>query len=88
MNNNEPKVAIPGSFRKVADGATMISSSDPNETISVTLYARRNPHPPGEVKAVHERLAGELPGERRYLNRTEFNQLFGASPKDIEKIKA
>jgi len=72
----------------VADGAKMLSSSDPNETISVTLYARRNPHPPGEVKAVHERLAGELPGERRYLNRTEFNQLFGASPKDMEKIKS
>ena len=88
MNNNDLKVAIPGSFRKIADGARLLFSSNPDENISVTLYARRNPHPPGEVKAVHERLAGQLPGERRYLNRTEFNQLFGASPKDIEKIKS
>jgi hypothetical protein len=68
MDTNEPKVAIPGSFRKPVGGARLLYSSDQNEMITVTLYARRNPFPPENVKAVHQRLgatAGRTPISHR-----------------------
>ncbi len=62
MDTLDPKLAIPGSFRKPPSGARLLNSADPDEIISVTLYARRNPFPPADVKALHNKLSRSTAG--------------------------
>jgi len=80
-------IAIPGSRRLRAADAQLIKAADPAEQVALSIYARRNAHPP-EVK--HD-IAAEnlkLPSQRHYLTDAEFDRTYGADPKDLEKIAA
>jgi kumamolisin len=87
MNTPNAQTPLPGSYRKAVPDARLLSSSDPNEKITVSVYARRNPGPPAVLQAARDKLAMELPKNRRYLNMDEFDKLYGADPADLEKIK-
>ena len=86
MNNDQTPLPIPGSNRNAIPNAKLIQPSDPNKKIQVSIYARRNPHPPANLMANVEKLSTELPGKRHYLSDTEFNEIYGASKDDLKAI--
>jgi kumamolisin len=86
--SDQTMLPIAGSQRNAVTNAKYIGPSDPNEKIQVSIYARRNPHPPADVQADIGKLSSELPGERHYLNDADFTALYGASKEDLEAIAA
>src|ERR1700722_649577 len=87
MNRPNLKTAIDGSFRSAVSDAHLISRSDPDQKIKISIYARRNPRPANELYARMEKLSSQLPGKRKYLTTREFDELYGADPADLKKIE-
>jgi len=87
MNRPNLKTAIAGSFRSAVPDAHLISPSNPDQKIKISIYARRNPGPSNELHGRMEKLSTELPGKRKYLSPREFDELYGADPADLKKIE-
>ena len=81
-------IAIKGSTRPSVPDAKRIGAADPDQKIKVSIYARRNPNPPAAVMARLEGLGTQLPKDRKYLSNEEFDQVFGADPKELDAIAA
>jgi kumamolisin len=88
MNPSNHMFAIPGSRRPSIPEAKLLGKSNPAQRITVSIYARQNPNPPAATLSSIGALSTELPGKRRYLNKDEFNSVYGADPADLEKIAA
>lgn len=86
MNPSTRKFAIPGSRRPAIPEAKLLGRSNPAQRITLSIYARQNPHPPSATVRSLDALSTDLPGKRRYLNKEEFNSVYGADPADLEKI--
>src|SRR5271166_6158412 len=78
--------AIPGSRRPAIPEAKLLGRSNPAQRISLSIYARQNPHPPEAAVRSLDALSTDLPGKRRYLSNEQFNAVYGADPADLEKI--
>ena len=81
MASNE-YVAVVGSQREPMPGATRSGPCDSSETVQVTVLLRPRPLGKG-VKPLEELIAS---GER--LSRTEYEERYGADPKDAEQVEA
>ncbi|HTW63685.1 MAG TPA: S53 family peptidase [Bryobacteraceae bacterium] len=88
MNPSTHTYAIPGSRRPSIPEAKLLGRSNPAQRITLSIYARQNPHPPAATLRSIDALSTELPGKRRYLSKEEFNSVYGADPADLEKIAA
>jgi len=88
MNPSTHVFAIPGSRRPSIPEAKLLGRSNPAQRITLSIYARQNPHPPDAVVRSIDALRSGLPGERRYLTAEQFNSVYGADPVDLEKIAA
>ena len=86
MNPSNHVFAIPGSRRPSIPEAKLLGRSDPAQRISLSIYARQNPHPPEAAVRSLDALSTDLPGKRRYLSNEQFNAVYGADPADLEKI--
>jgi kumamolisin len=88
MNPTTHAFAIPGSRRPSIPQAKILGRSNPAERITVSIYARQNPHPPDATVRSLDALRTGLPAQRRYLTTEEFNAVYGADPADLQKIAA
>ena len=88
MNPSLQKFAIPGSRRPSIPEAKLLGRSNSAQRITLSIYARQNPHPPDATVRSLDALRTELPGKRRYLTTEQFNSVYGADPADLEKIAA
>ena len=86
MSQGKQMLPIDGSKRPTVAEARLLSKSDPNQLIRVSVYARRNPHPSAAAIRSAESMSSELPGKRKYLNDAEFNSAFGADGADLDAI--
>jgi kumamolisin len=86
MPKQGDRVELKGSARAALPGGRDAGPADPNQQIEVTVFLRRGSNP-GEFPPV-EPMGARLPRERKYLTREEFGRLHGASPVDLEKIRA
>ncbi len=86
MNPSTHVFAIPGSRRPSIPEAKLLSRSNPAQRITLSIYARQNPHPPQATVRSLDALRTDLPGKRRYLTTEQFNSVHGADPADLEKI--
>lgn len=79
-------VALTGSERKPAKGATRVGAADPTERLSVRIYVRRRPD--GPPMPDHEHWMKTPPGQRAFVSGEQFAQLYGASQEDLNKVQA
>ncbi len=86
MNPSNHVFAIPGSRRPSIPEAKLLGRSNPVQQISLSIYARQNPHPPEAAVRSLDALSTDLPGKRRYPSNEQFNAVYGADPADLEKI--
>jgi kumamolisin len=88
MNPSNRAFAVSGSRRPSIPDAKLLGRSNPAQRITLSIYARQNPHPPEATVRAFDASNTELPGQRRYLGNDEFNSVYGADPADLEKIAA
>ncbi len=81
-------VVLPGSTRHAVPEAKLLKKSDPKATIEVSIYVRRNPTPPGKNLSVLGDMNDKLPSQRHYIGGSEFDDVFGAAQKDLDKVSA
>lgn len=86
MSQDPTILPIAGSQRDAVANAKHVSASDPNQKIQISIYARRNPHPPAGLQANVDQLSTALPKERHYLSDADFTMLYGASKEDLATI--
>lgn len=82
----EHMIPITASKRPIMPDAKLLGKSDPGQKILLTIYVRQNPHPDTAALTKVDALSTELPGERKYLDDTQFNSVFGADPADLETV--
>jgi kumamolisin len=87
MAHNARMMALPGTERVRMPAANLISRSDPDQNITVSIFARQNPSPPKAVVDKAHDLDHQPISARRYLTSAEFNQLYGAASGDLKKIE-
>ena len=77
------RVSLQGSERTIHPDHTRVGDVDPNAQIDVTVYIR----PRAQADWV-DAEAQRPPGERRQVDRREWAAAHGASPEDIEAVRA
>ena len=75
---------LPDSHRRLPAGAQRVGDVGPDETLSVTVYVRRDPAAAPIVDAAAE--AEKPPGSRRYLTPAEVESSLGASSADLQAV--
>jgi kumamolisin len=86
-NPNTGSVPIPGSTRPPLPKAEKVRRSDPEKSICVSIYARRNPQRALEAASIPDELGRQLPQKRKYLSDKEFDEIYGADPQDLMRIE-
>src|SRR5215831_519610 len=81
----ERKVTLPGSERSAKPGARRIADADQSKEITVTVYVR--PNPQAEQRPALDDYALALPGQRRQYTDAEIEQMYGASPADLDAVE-
>jgi len=59
--------------------------ADQSKEITVTVYVRPNPH--AEQRPALDDYALALPGQRRQYTDAEIEQMYGASPADLDAVE-
>jgi kumamolisin len=86
MSFSSKKIAIRGSRRKAVPNALLLNRSNPEDTIQVSIFARRNPFPPADMVAKAKAASDGPISTRKYLTNDEFNQVYGAAQQDLDLI--
>lgn len=76
---------LPGSRRLSVSGARASGEVDPEETIYVTVILK--PRNAEEHASLVARLSSQLPLDRSYLTRREFERMFGSTPEELTKVR-
>ena len=82
----EDRQPIPGSERRAARTARQLGPADPNEVLTVTISIRRRPN--GPPLPDYQHFATVHPAQRQRMSEADFARQYGASPDDIDKVKA
>jgi kumamolisin len=85
MAKRQDRVELQGSARTALPGKDA-GPADPNEQLEVSVLLRHGSQAT-ELRSAAQAAAGPL-AQRKYLTREEFAQLHGATPADIEKVRA
>src|SRR5215469_184653 len=86
MSAHVGRIAIRGSTRKSVPRARLVQKSDPDKTIEVSIFARRNPSPPPDALARANAIKSAPVAGRSYLGKEEFNEVYGAARADLDAI--
>src|SRR5579864_2946369 len=86
MAPRQDRVELKGSARSAFPSGQDVGPADPNQQIEVSVLLRRGSKP-GDFPAA-DQMGSRLPRDRKYLTREEFAKQYGASPADIEKVRA
>lgn len=86
MPTPNDRVTVPGSNRAPVPGATAAGSPPPDERIQVSVLLRSKKSYAALRTSPALKAVG--PRERSYLSRDEFAKLYGADPKDVNKLEA
>lgn len=78
-------VPVPGSERTVMRDSNRVGRPSPDEEVRVTLVL--NPRRPEEEVALVERLGSQLPRDRAYLARGDFQARFGSTREDLRRVE-
>ena len=84
MSNSVPRIALTGSERKPMAGSRVSGTLDPGENILVTLVLR--PRSPDRELSLVRLLGSQLPRDRSYLTRSEFEAAFGSTREELAKV--
>ena len=86
MATRQDRVELKGSARAAFPSGQDVGPADPNQQIEVSVLLRRGSKP-GDFPSA-DQMGSRLPRDRKYLTREEFAKQYGASPADIEKVRA
>jgi kumamolisin len=84
MSTPTPRIALTGSERKPMAGSSVSGTLDPGENILVTLVLR--PRSPDRELSLVKLLGSQLPRDRSYLTRSEFEATFGSTREELAKV--
>ncbi len=82
----EERVALAGSERIAVPYLNVTGAPDPAEAIEVTILIKPKASAATAPKA--EDLGAQLPSQRKYLTREEFEAVSGADPGDMAKVES
>ena len=74
---------LSGSERGLRSGSTLIGASNPNERFEITMRVR-----PSSVVPSPDKMGMLLPGQRKYMSRSQYAAAHGAAAADLAKVKA
>jgi kumamolisin len=86
MASRQDRVELKGSARPAFPSGQDVGPADPNQQIEVSVLLRRGAKPADFPTP--DQMGSRLPRDRKYLTREEFAKQYGASPADIQKIRA
>src|SRR5580700_8621077 len=86
MATRQDRVELKGSARAAFPSGQDVGPADPNQQIEVSVLLRRG-STPGDFPTP-DQIGPRLPRDRKYLTREQFAKQYGASPADIEKVRA
>ena len=90
MSNQRKLVPIPGTELSPRRGSRVIGRVNPSQRIELTVRLRPRPSGPGvaDLEKMVMTLGSQLPGERKYLTRAEYEARYGADDSDMSKVKS
>jgi kumamolisin len=88
MSASVQKVAIRGSNLVCAENAKVLGKADDQKRIKISIYLRPNPQPTALARRASDAMDAQLPGQRKYLNDRDFDEVYGADPAELDKVAA
>jgi kumamolisin len=85
MANIGARLPLKGSERRPLKGSRVSGKLDPDEIIRVTVVLR--PRSPARELALVRKLASQLPRDRSYPTRAEFEEAFGSTPAELASVR-
>jgi kumamolisin len=85
MPEGRSRTPLKGSEREPLERSRISGKLDQKETIRVTLVLR--PHAPGTELSLVKRLGSQLPRDRTYTTRSEFEKAFGSTREEMAKVR-
>ena len=85
MSKGRPSSPLAGSERKPLERSRISGTVDPSETIRVTVLLR--PRAPDRELSLVKRLGSQLPRDRSYPTRSEFENAFGSTGEELAKVR-
>jgi len=79
------RTLLKGSERKPLEGSSASGTLDQNEIIRVTVVLK--PRSPNEERSLVERLGSQLPCDRKYVTRSEFEATFGSTSQELTTVR-
>jgi len=86
MAEGRSREPLEGSERKPMEGSRLsLKKLDPEESIVVTMVLR--PRAPDRELSLVKMLGSQLPRDRSYLTRSEFQKAFGSTREELAKVR-
>lgn len=86
MSKRPTRSPLAGSERKPLERSRVSGKADPDETIRVTVLLR--PRASDREASLVKRLGSQLPRDRSYPTRSEFEEAFGSTQEELTKVRA
>jgi len=85
MSASRARVPLAGSERNTLERSRVSGKLNPEESIRVTLVLR--PRAPGRELSLVKRIGSQLPRDRSYPTRSEFERAFGSTREELAKVR-
>jgi kumamolisin len=85
MASARGRAPLPGSERTPLEGSRVSGKLDQEESIRVTVVLR--PRAPGRELSLVKRLGSQLPRDRSYPTRSEFEKSFGSTREELARVR-
>src|SRR5580658_623786 len=85
MPEGRARIPLEGSERKPLRKSRVSGKVNSEETIRITMVLR--PRAPGRELSLVKGLGAQLPRDRSYLTRSEFQKAFGSTPEELAKVR-
>ena len=79
------RISLKGSERKPLEGSRVSGKLDHNEIIRVTMVLK--PHSPDKELSLVKGLGSQLPRDRKYMTRSEFEKIFGSTREELAVVR-
>jgi kumamolisin len=85
MSAGRARTPLAGSERRPLERSRVTGKADPKESIRVTVVLR--PRAPGRELSLVKRLGSQLPKDRSYPTRSEFEKAFGSTREELKAVR-